>query len=70
MTDMVLEAEVLPESIFRGIHAAKVKVHEEDGVFTLTPLKLERSNIDKFIGMFSDGKLSSEKFMRNKEHEK
>jgi hypothetical protein len=70
MTDMILDVQTLPEPIFSRIHATKVKIHEEDGVFTLIPLKMERSNIDNFIGMFSDGKLSSEKFMRNKEYEK
>jgi hypothetical protein len=33
-------------------------------------MKRERANIDKFIGMFSDGKLSSEKFIPNKQYEK
>jgi hypothetical protein len=70
MTDIILDIQKLPEQIFSRIHATKVKVHEEDGIFTLTPLKIERANIDKFIGMFSDGKLSSEKFMQNKKHEK
>jgi hypothetical protein len=70
MMDMILDVQKLPEQIFSRIHATMVKVHEEDGIITLTPLKIERANIDKFIGMFSDGKLSSEKFMQNKKYEK
>jgi hypothetical protein len=70
MTDIVLDVQTLPEPIFSRIHAPKVKVHEENGIITLIPVKMERANIDKFIGMFSDGKLSSEKFIKNKKYEK
>jgi hypothetical protein len=70
MTDIVLDVQTLPEPIFSRIHAPKVRVHEENGIITLIPVKMERANIDKFIGMFSDGKLSSEKFIQNKKNEK
>jgi hypothetical protein len=68
--DMVLDVQTLPETLFSRIHTPKVKVHEEDGIITLIPVKMERADIDKFIGMFSDGKLSSEKFIQNKKYEK
>jgi hypothetical protein len=68
--DMVLDVQALPKTVFSRIHTPKVKVHEEDGIITLIPVKMERANIDKFIGMFSDGKLSSEKFIQNKKYEK
>jgi hypothetical protein len=68
--DIVLDIQALPETIFSRIHTPKVKVHEENGIITLIPVKMERTNIDRFIGMFSDGKLSSKKFIQNKEHEK
>jgi hypothetical protein len=68
--DMVLDVQALPETVFLRIHTSKVKVHEEDGIITLIPVKMERANIDSFIGMFSDGKLSSEKFIQNKKYEK
>jgi hypothetical protein len=38
--------------------------------YSCIPVKMERTNIDKFIGMFSDGKLSGEKFIQNKKYEK
>jgi hypothetical protein len=68
--DMVLDVQALPETVFSRIHTPRVKVHEEDGIITLIPVKMERANIDKFIGMFSDGKLSSERFIQNKKYEK
>jgi hypothetical protein len=69
MMDIILDVQTLPEPIFSRIHTPKVKVHEENGIIILTPIpvKMERVNIDKFIGMFSDGKLSSEKFIQNKQ---
>jgi hypothetical protein len=70
MADIELDVQTLPEPILSRIHTPKVKVHEENGIITLVPIKMERANINKFIGMFSDGKLSSEKFMRNKKREK
>jgi hypothetical protein len=70
MTDIELDVQTLPEPILSRIHTPKVKVHEENGVITLIPIKMERANINKFIGMFSDGKLSSEKFIQNKKYEK
>jgi hypothetical protein len=74
MIDIVLDIQTLPELIFSRINTSKVKVHEENGVITLIPVKIERTmertNIDKFIGMFSGGELSSEKFMQNKKYEK
>jgi hypothetical protein len=75
MIDIVLDAQTLPEPIVSRINTPKVKVHEENGIITLIPIKMEkanreRANIDRFIGMFSDGKLSSEKFIQNKKEEK
>jgi hypothetical protein len=64
MMDIALDVQTLPEPIFSRIHTPKVKVHEENGIITLIPIKMEKANIDKFIGMFSDGKLSSEKFIQ------
>jgi hypothetical protein len=70
MMDIELDVQTLPEPIFSRIHTPKVKVHEENGIITLIPIKMERANIDNFIGMFSDGKLSSEKFIQSKKYEK
>jgi hypothetical protein len=70
MTDIELDVRTLPEPIFSKIHTQMVTVHEENGIITLIPVKMERASINKFVGMFSDGKLSSEKFMQNKKHEK
>jgi hypothetical protein len=72
MMDMVLDAQTLPEPIFSRIHTPKVKVHEENGIITLIPIpiKMEKTNIDKFIGMFSDGKISIDDFLEEKQQEK
>jgi hypothetical protein len=71
MTDIELDVQALPEPIFSRIQTPRVRVHEENGIITLIPIKkMERTNIDKFIGMFSDGKLSSERFIQNKKYEK
>jgi len=83
MSDMVLDIQTLPEMIFSRISAEKVRIHEENGSFTLTPiiekrrnfepqpsLKGEGSPLDVLFGMFSDGRISTEEFMKEKQLEK
>jgi len=57
MSDLVLDISVLPKTLFSKIKTDKVIFHEENGVFTLTPLEGEKT-FESLIGMFSDGKLS------------
>jgi len=70
MTEMVLEVQTLPESIFSKIPTKKVKVYEEDGTITLTPFSEEKPRFDHLVGMFSDGKISIDDFLAEKRLEK
>jgi len=70
MSDMVLDINMVPEAIFSHIKTEKVKFHEENGSFVLTPIKEEEKTFDHLIGMFSDGKLSIDGYLKEKEMEK
>ena len=69
MTEIVLDTRTLPEPMLLRIHTRKVKVRETQGGFMVTPIREE--NVDcPLLGMFADGKISSEKFMAQKQNEK
>ena len=70
MSDMVLNVKTLPEIIFSRISTEKVKFHEENGSITLTPVVEKKQDFDVLFGMFSDGRLSSEEYMKEKQIEK
>jgi hypothetical protein len=70
MTEMVLDIQTLPETIFSRIPTRKVKVYEENGTITLTPFSEEKPRFDHLIGMFSDGKISVDDFLEEKRREK
>jgi len=70
MTEMVLDTQTLPENIFSRISTKKVKVYEENGIITLTPFSEEKPRFDHLIGMFSDGKISIDDFLEEKQLEK
>jgi len=70
MTDMVLDAQTLPETIFSRIPGGKVLFHEENGSIVLTPIAETAPDIDSLFGMFSDGRISTEKYLREKQLEK
>jgi hypothetical protein len=70
MAEMVLDIQTLPETIFSKIPTRKVKVHEENGAITLTPFPEEKPRFDHLIGMFSDGKISVDDFLEEKQREK
>ena len=50
------------------IHSEKIKIVEENGNIILSPVK-EKPNLNELVGMFSDGKLSAEKFIEQKKFE-
>jgi hypothetical protein len=69
MTEMVLSTQTLPETLFKLIRTERVKVREVYGDILLTPIK--ESNVNcPFYGMFSDGKISVDKFLASKQAEK
>jgi virulence-associated protein VagC len=70
MSDMVLDVQTLPEMVFSRISAEKVKFHEENGSIVLTPIIEKKQNFDILFGMFSDGKISTEEYMKEKQMEK
>jgi hypothetical protein len=66
---MVIDRQILPEPIFSYINSEKIKIFEENGNIVLSPININ-PNVNELFGMFSDGKLSSEDFMREKVIEK
>ncbi|MDR0730231.1 MAG: hypothetical protein LBF63_01085 [Treponema sp.] len=70
MSDMILDVQTLPETIFSRIHTKKVRIHEENGSIILTPIIEKKQNFDVLFGMFSDGKISTEEYMKEKQIEK
>jgi hypothetical protein len=70
MKEKVLDVQTLPENVFSKISAKKVKVREENGIITLMPLSKEKPRFDHLFGMFSDGKISIDDFLKEKQLEK
>jgi hypothetical protein len=70
MIEMILDIQALPETIFSRIPTKKVKFYEDNGTITLTPFSEERPRFDHLIGMFSDGKISIDDFLEEKQQEK
>ena len=69
MAEMVLDTQTLPETVFSRIHTRKVTFFEENGTITLTPFYEEKPRFDHLVGMFSDGKISVDDFLNEKEKE-
>ena len=69
MQSIVIDRKILPEPIISYIHSEKIRMFEEDGNIILSPLKND-PNVNELFGMFSDGKLSSEDFIKEKALEK
>ena len=65
----VIDRKILPEPILSYFHAEKVRIFEENGNIVLSPFK-NKLDVDELFGMFSDGKLSSEGFIKQKTFEK
>jgi len=70
MTETVLDIQTLPDVILSKISTKKVKVCEENGTITLTPFSDENPRFDHLVGMFSDGKISIDDFLAEKQMEK
>ena len=73
MDDMVLSVSTLPEPLHRRIHSEMVRVHEENGLFILTPIfntnEYAKTCIDRLCGMF-EGKLSTYDYVIQKQLDK
>jgi hypothetical protein len=70
MTDTVLDISMVPDALFSRIKTGRVKIHEENGAFVLIPITDEEKTFDRLIGMFSDGKLSIDGYLKEKHIEK
>ena len=70
MAEMVLDIHELPETIFSRITTKKVKVSEENGTITLRPILSEKPNFQHLVGIFSDGKISIDDFIKEKQQER
>ena len=66
MTEMVLDIQSVPEIIFSKVPTKRVKVYEESGTITLTPYYEASPRFDHLVGIFSDGKMSVDKFLEKK----
>jgi len=62
MTEMVLNTNTLPEPLYRLIRSEKVKVNENDGVFSLIPI-LEIKDDCPLLGIAADSSLTVDKFL-------
>ena len=69
MQSIVIDRQILPEPIFSYLQSEKIRIFEENGNIVLSPLKI-KPNVNELFGMFSDGKLSSEDFIKDKAIEK
>jgi hypothetical protein len=70
MSDKILDINMIPEFIFSHIKTKKVKLQERNGVLILTPVEEKEKSFEHLIGMFSDGKLSIDNYLREKRLEK
>jgi virulence-associated protein VagC len=69
MESVIIDREILPEPIFSFIHSEKIKIFEENGNIILAPVE-RKPDVNDLFGMFNDGKLSSEDFIKQKALEK
>jgi len=70
MVEMVLDTQALPETLFSRIPTKKVMFFEENGTITLTPFYEKTPRFDHLVGIFSDGKMSVDKYLLEKQKEK
>jgi len=62
---MVIDRQILPEPIISHIHSERIRMFEEDGNIVLSPLE-DDPDLDGLFGILSDGKLSSDDFIKDK----
>ena len=70
MADVILDINMVPEAIFSRAKTKKVKFHEENGSFVLSPVTEKEKSFDQLVGMFPDGKLSIDNFLSEKRLDK
>jgi hypothetical protein len=63
MTDILLNANTLPEPLLNLVHSEKVRVRESNGVITILPAEEKMDYIDELYGCCSGGDLTVSKFL-------
>jgi hypothetical protein len=63
MSDMILDASILPEPLFKLVETDRVRVHKADGIITMSPVKEDINVIDKLYGSLAGGNLTVDKFL-------
>jgi len=81
MTEMILDLQTVPEVILSKISVQKVRLLEDNGVITLTPLSEEKSMseeksraekmriLESWCGRFADGSMSVDDFLETRRRE-
>ncbi|MDR0649828.1 MAG: hypothetical protein LBF92_10905 [Synergistaceae bacterium] len=70
MTEILLNANTLPEPLLKLVHSEKVRVRESNGVITLLPADENFDCTAEIFGMYSDSKMSVDKFLEQKHADK
>ncbi|GHU38968.1 hypothetical protein FACS1894190_01830 [Spirochaetia bacterium] len=69
MESLIIDSGLLPESIASYIHSDRISVSRENGKVVLSPVQ-QRPDMSKIFCRYTDGKLSSEEFIREKSIER
>jgi len=67
LMETIINREMLPEAILLHLHSNKIRMIKENGTIFLTPIHDNYAILEKSFGMFSDGKLSTSQFMKERE---
>ncbi|MDR1978655.1 MAG: hypothetical protein LBQ42_07970 [Synergistaceae bacterium] len=72
MTEMILNADILPEPLLGLVHTDRIMVREADGIISIIPIEKNEpvDYIAKLRGSCSDGRLTVEKFLAQKHADK
>ena len=63
MNEIILNANTLPEPLFRLVGADKVRVSKSDSAIIMTPVKEGIDYIEELYGSCADSGLSVDKFL-------
>ena len=74
MIDMIISVKALQEQLPHRIRSERVRFHENNGVITLTPIEEPEidfwNGLDELRAIFSDGRMSTEKYVAQKQIDK
>lgn len=70
MESLVVDKRNLSKTVVAYIRSEKIKLVPKNGTIILSPVRDKYSVLEKSFGLFSDGKLSSKKFIEAKKREK